>query len=245
MEVGGALTIETRNVTLTQPPKRLEEPEPGDYVAISVCDTGAGMSEEVLAKAFEPFFTTKPVGKGSGLGLAQVFGFAKQSGGGVSIQSRAGEGTCVRVYLPRTADAADAVSRRLPTAPVSEPNGRTLLLVDDDDAVREVEAETLRQLGYEVIQAASGDEALRLLDAHPAIDGMVADFAMPGMNGVDLARHAQTARPGLPVLFLTGYGDLDALAGAGEARVAPKPFRTEELAAKLDALLRQDPPSDR
>ena len=243
MEVGGELSLETRNQTLTEPSTRPEEPEPGDYVVISVADTGSGMTPEVLAKAFEPFFTTKPIGKGSGLGLAQVFGFAKQSGGGVAIQTRPGEGTRVSVYVPRAATPAVADRPRAAPAASMVRNGRTILLVDDDEAVREIEAAALDHMGYEVIQAGSGGAALELLEARPEIDVLVADFAMPGMNGAELARRAAEVRPELPVLFVTGYGDLESLAEAGEQRVVQKPFKPEELGQKLAGLLLQAGPS--
>ena len=238
MPVGGSLTISTANVTLGEP-QQPGEPAPGDYVAISVVDSGTGMSEEVRSRAFEPFFTTKEVGKGSGLGLAQVLGFAQQSGGGVRIESRPGAGTTVCVYLPRAHEGATseqhARKARHRTLPASE--RRLALLVDDDTQVRDVTAARLRQLGFGVIEAGSGGAALDLLDRTPRVDVLVADFAMPGMNGVEVARQARSRRPDLPVLFVTGYADQSALADVGEQRIVQKPFRDDELERKIMALL--------
>jgi len=239
MPVGGSLTIETANATLADEPRQPGEPSPGYYVAISVTDTGTGMTEEVRAHAFEPFFTTKGVGKGSGLGLAQVLGFAQQSGGGVRIESQPGAGTTVRVYLPR-AQAGVAVDKA-----TSENHGhaeplaqrRYALLVDDDCAVRDVTAARLRRLGFEVLEAGSGGAALDLLDRTAQVDLLVADFAMPGMNGVEVAQQARARRPELPVLFVTGYADQTALAGVGEERVVQKPFRDDELERKVLAVI--------
>ena len=239
MEVGGTLTVETANVTLGAP-ARPEEPAAGDYVMVAVTDTGSGMTPEVLAKVFEPFFTTKEVGKGSGLGLSQVFGLAKQSGGGVRIDSAVGAGTSVRVFLPR-ATSAPAVEPP-EAAPEAEPPGKDLkvLLVDDDNAVREVTAGILQDLGYRVLEAGSGGAALDVLDRQSEIDLLLLDFAMPGMNGAEVAREARARRPDLPILFLTGYADIDALAQASDDGVLRKPFVQKDLAAKLRSVLRVD-----
>jgi PAS domain S-box-containing protein len=241
MEVGGGLSVETANVTLTQAPSRPEEPAPGEYVLLAVSDTGPGMTDEVLAKAFEPFFTTKEIGKGSGLGLAQVYGFAKQSGGGVAIETKLGEGTTVKVYLPRAAafpirTEAERPAERRPASKLGGP--RTVLVMDDDSAVREVTSDMLGELGYLVLQAGSGGAALDILRTDQAVDILLADYAMPGMNGVDAARDALALRPGLPVLFITGYADLKALRDVGEDRIIQKPFRDEELSRKVEAALR-------
>ncbi|THD67086.1 response regulator, partial [Phenylobacterium sp.] len=239
MEVGGALTVETGNVTLGSPAQP-EEPTAGDYVMVAVTDTGSGMTPEVLAKVFEPFFTTKAVGKGSGLGLSQVFGVAKQSGGGVKIDSTPGRGTSVRVFLPRAAMAvlpttvAPAAETMPPSADLS------VLLVDDDSAVREVTAGILHDLGYSVVEAGSGGAALDVLDRQSKIDLLLVDFAMPGMNGAEVAREAHARRPDLPVLFVTGYADTDALASAGDDGILRKPFVEEDLAAKLRSVLRAE-----
>ena len=237
MEVGGTLTVATGNVTLGHP-QRPEEPAAGDYVSVSVSDTGSGMDDEVRARAFEPFFTTKPVGKGSGLGLAQVYGFAKQSGGGVRIDSQAGEGTTVTVYLPRAAAAALSTPAEPAVAPVGVSiAGRTVLVLDDDDAVRCVTADELREAGCHVIEATDGAGALEALAEEAAVEAVVADYAMPGMNGAEFARRALGHRPSLPIVFVTGYAELGALAHVPEENVLQKPFPPGAVAGRLRALL--------
>ena len=236
MEVGGSLTVETANITLG-PPSRPEEAAAGEYVMVAVTDTGCGMSQEVLSKVFEPFFTTKEVGKGSGLGLSQVFGLAKQSGGGVRIASKVGEGASVQVFLPRAAVEREVAAAAVAEIPAEPGNNRRVLLVDDDSAVREVTAGILQDLGYGVIEAGSGGAALDVLDRHADIDLLLVDFAMPGMNGAEVAREVHARRPGLPVLFVTGYADTEALAAAGDDGMLRKPFAEKELAAKLHAAL--------
>jgi len=236
MEVGGALTVETGNVTLGQP-SRPEEAPAGDYVMVAVTDTGSGMDETVMTKVFEPFFTTKEVGKGSGLGLSQVFGLAKQSGGGVRIDSTVGVGTSVQVFLPKASMEPDLDTIIAPEAPAIRPHNVQVLLVDDDSAVREVTAGILHDLGYGVIEAGSGGAALEVLDREAAIDLLLVDFAMPGMNGAEVAREVHARRPGLPILFVTGYADTDALASAGDDGILRKPFVEKDLAAKLRSVL--------
>jgi signal transduction histidine kinase len=237
MEVGGTLTVETGNVTLDAP-VRPEEPGAGDYAMIAVTDTGSGMTEEVLAKVFEPFFTTKEVGKGSGLGLSQVFGLAKQSGGGVRIDSAPGQGTSVRVFLPRASAVPEAHPADGPPAAEHAPKDLKVLLVDDDSAVREVTAGLLQDLGYRVVEAGSGGAALDMLDHQAEIDVLLVDFAMPGMNGAEVAREVHARRPDLPILFVTGYADTEALAAAGDDGILRKPFVERDLAAKLRSVLR-------
>ncbi len=243
MDVGGDLIVSTGNTTLSGPPSRPEEPMQGEYVVLSVTDTGTGMSEEVLQRAFEPFFTTKQIGKGSGLGLAQVFGFAKQSGGGVRIETALGHGTTVSVFLPR-AQPATGSAREVAADPVAansnrRGDGTVILLVDDDGAVREITAKMLRDLGYDVLEAGSGGAALDLLAREPRIAMSVLDYAMPGMNGAEVAQEVQKRRPGLPVLFITGYADLTALRDVGEDHIVQKPFREVELATKVGRTLRE------
>jgi CheY-like chemotaxis protein len=219
-------------------PTQPSEPPPGDYVMICVRDTGAGMSDQIRAKVFEPFFTTKEIGKGSGLGLSQVLGFAKQSSGGVRIESQPGEGTSVCIYLPRAEPQSPrAASLKRARSGHQPANGSVILLVDDDHAVREITAATLRSLGHIVIEAGSGGAALDILDHDRSIELAVIDFAMPGMNGAEVARQAQARRPALPVLFVTGFADRAALAGVSETQIVGKPFQDEELADKLSALL--------
>jgi PAS domain S-box-containing protein len=241
MEVGGSLTLETANVAFAATDGRPDQLAPGDYVRISVTDTGSGMPPEVLAHVFEPFFTTKEVGKGSGLGLAQVYGFANQSGGGVDIRTAIGEGTTVHVFLPRAAGAVRQPAPSRPAEAVAR-TGRRILVVDDDSAVREVTCTLLQDHGYQVVEAGSGGAALDLIARDPAIELLLVDYAMPGMNGVKVARKALAGRPDLPVLFITGYADLAALAEVGEDRIVQKPFVDDELAQKVrEALEPSDP----
>jgi signal transduction histidine kinase len=233
MEVGGSLRVETKNATLGLP-MAPEDPPAGDYVTVSVSDTGTGMKDEIRAKVFEPFFTTKEVGKGSGLGLSQVLGFAKQSGGGVCIESRLGVGTSVHIYLPRAeAKLTQQAPPRARIGAVEAVSGSTILLIDDDNAVREVTRALLHELGYRVLEAGSGGAALDLIEREPRIDLLIADFAMPGMNGAEVARLARARRPSMPVLFVTGFADHTALAGISEAEIIRKPFIDDEFADKV------------
>jgi signal transduction histidine kinase len=231
MQIGGSFTVKTANVTLGAPffP---EEPPAGEYVEICVADSGTGMSDEVRAKAFEPFFTTKEIGKGSGLGLSQVLGFAKQSGGGVRIESRPGQGTSIHIYVPRADPQAVPRGAGAP-ARRAEHVSATILLVDDDSAVREITAAMLRDLGHVVLEAGSGGGALDLLERAPKVDLILIDFAMPGMSGAEVARRVQAKRPALPILFITGFADRTALAGVSEAQIVGKPFLDDELAEKV------------
>jgi len=233
MPGGGLLRVTTRNHTLTGTPRRPEDPEPGDYIALSVEDTGIGMTPDVLAKAFEPFFTTKEVGKGSGLGLPQVYGFAKQTGGGASIVSQPGAGTVVTVYLPRLGETQDAEQASDGgEAAERDQAPSTVLLVDDDNGVREVTSIMLEDLGLKVLQASNGQEALDIVCADTPIDILLTDFAMPGMNGAELAQAVRDRLPTLPVIFVTGYAELDAF-DIGNAQVLQKPFRERELAERI------------
>lgn len=205
---------------------------------LSVSDDGSGMSDQVLARVFEPFFTTKAVGKGSGLGLSQVYGLAKQSGGGVTIDTAVGQGATIRIFLPRA--HAKPAKEIIPLTMVSAaplPDTK-VLVVDDDEAVRAVTSGILADLGYCVVEAGSGGAALDLLEEHPDIQAAVLDFAMPGMNGGEVARELAARRPGLPVLFATGYADIEALAATSEDRIIHKPFNQNDLAAKLSLALR-------
>jgi signal transduction histidine kinase len=244
MAVGGRLDIETANVVVTSDPTRPEQPQPGEYVMVAVSDTGTGMTPEVLARVFEPFFTTKEVGKGSGLGLPQVYGFVKQSGGGIRIDTVLGEGTSIKVYLPRVTTDVAAV----PAAPtlvdcerLRPPGGKPALLVVDDDAgVREVTATRLAEAGHEVREAASGLQALASLETDPCVDLVVLDFAMPGMNGAEVAAEIRRRWPAIPILFVTGYADVTALTkvgAVGSDGIVQKPFQAGELERKVAAAL--------
>jgi PAS domain S-box-containing protein len=232
MAQGGQLRLSTWNEMVYRLPLRPEDPDPGAYVVLSVSDSGCGMSEEVLAKAFEPFFTTKAVGKGSGLGLAQVFGFAKQSGGGVSIDTAENAGTTIRVYLPSVAQVAIPVvsASDMPGYADADDLHRTILLVDDDPDVRSVTSMMLGSLGYSVVEAESGDDALRKID--PGIELVLTDFAMPNMTGAELADIVRRDYPELPVMFITGFADIDIL-DVDQQLIVQKPYKEEELARKL------------
>jgi signal transduction histidine kinase/ActR/RegA family two-component response regulator len=238
MPLGGRLSIETRNAAADDP-QRPAELAPGDYVCITVADTGTGMSEEVLARAPEPFFTTKDAGKGSGLGLSMVYGVARQSGGAVAMTSRVGEGTTVRVYLPRAAEAEARVETpAAAAADFAALAGRTVLLIDDDEDVRQVSAALLQELDCKVVEAESGQSGLAALDGNPGIDLAVVDFAMPGMNGVKVAEAIRAKRPDIPFIIITGYAEIDTSEPSIERlRVLNKPFQRAELAEALLAAI--------
>ncbi len=234
MPGGGRLTIATRNID-TVPAQLASELNPAQYVAIAVTDTGSGMSPGVLARAFEPFFTTKEQGKGTGLGLAQLYGFAKQSGGTARIESSEGEGTTVTIYLPRTQQEGSA-AQAAGLAPRAAERAR-ILLVDDDDDVRLIAAALIEEIGYEVVAAESGEAALKAVD--PANFSLViTDVAMPGMHGVELARQVRALAPTLPIVFASGYADLQTFGvDLSEETLLKKPYRLSELAALIaDAL---------
>lgn len=239
MPTGGKLTIEAGNCFLDEAYCRDKaDIEPGQYVMISVSDTGSGMSRDVMARAFEPFFTTKPAGQGTGLGLSQVYGFVKQSGGHVSIYSESGEGTTVKLYLRRFYGAvADQDANA--AAPVAGGH-ECVLVVEDDDDVRAYIAETLNALGYSTLQAGDGDAALRLLREHPEVKLLLTDVVMPGMNGRQLAEAALTAMPKLKVLYMTGYSR-NAIVHQGRldpgVDLIQKPVATDKLGAMVRSLL--------
>ncbi|MGQ4272942.1 PAS domain S-box protein [Terrihabitans sp. B22-R8] len=244
MEVGGLLRVSTSNEVIREQPVRPEQPSPGEYVVVAVSDSGTGMSEDVMARVFEPFFTTKEVGKGSGLGLSQVLGFAKQSGGGVRIASREGRGTIVQVFLPRANAAPTEIPQPRSEGTPPRDEAHCILVVDDDDLVREVTSSKLQALGYNVVEAANGPSALVALEENPLIELLVLDFAMPGMNGAEVARAAEKRRPGIPMMFVTGYADLSALEEVSGVPILHKPFRDEELAQQVESLLHDAPGSN-
>jgi len=241
MEVGGTLLIRTENVE-TGAPVAAEDPPAGKFVVVSVTDNGSGMTDEVLARVFEPFFTTKEIGKGSGLGLSQVFGLAKQSGGGVRIETEVGRGSTIRVFLPMADRAPDEAVAHDDRGASAHAGHAVVLVVDDDEAVREVTAGYLSDMGYSVVEAGSGGGALEVFDQRADIEAVVLDFAMPGMNGVSLAREIQARRPNLPVLFATGYADAEALASTPDDQVILKPFDPAELAEKLSDAIKAAAP---
>ncbi len=242
MPEGGNLLIETGNAVLDADYVAMNaDATIGEYVMLAVSDTGRGMSPEVLKHAFEPFFTTKEVGKGTGLGLAMIYGFAKQSGGHVRIYSELGHGTTVRLYLPRLVGAAaeEAAAVVLRTQPGS---GETILVVEDDPSVRKLVVQQLNGLGYQVIEAANGKEALAIIETDARIDLLFTDVVMPGgLNGRQLAEDAQNRRPGLKTLFTSGYaegsmphrGALDPASLDPGIRLLSKPYRKQVLAQKI------------
>ena len=241
MPEGGKLTIETANVYLDDDyAASHSEVTAGQYAMLAVTDTGSGMSQDVQARAFEPFFTTKTDGQGTGLGLSQVYGFVKQSNGHLKIYSEPGQGTTVKIYLPRHFgdDDTDAKTERQPA--FAPGHGETLLVVEDDDGVRQYASTALRQLGYNVIEAADGPRALRMLEGQAEIDLLFTDVGLPGMNGRALAREAERIRPGLKVLFTTGYAR-NAIVHGGlldrGIQLLPKPFTIDGLARKLRQML--------
>ncbi|HEV7658671.1 MAG TPA: response regulator [Allosphingosinicella sp.] len=243
MAGGGKLTIETANTHLDDLyAQQNAEVRPGRYVMISVSDTGTGMAPDVIERAFDPFFTTKKVGEGTGLGLSQVFGYVRQSGGHVKIYSEPRQGTAIKLYLPRHLGAAAArAEERFPAAamPMGAPE-HIVLVVEDEEQVRAMTVDALRELGYTVVEAANGERALERLAEMPRVDLLFTDIVMPGMNGRELADKVRAERPGTQILFTTGYtrnavvhnGMLD----AGVAFLA-KPFTIDQLARKVAEVL--------
>ncbi|HJR23570.1 MAG TPA: PAS domain S-box protein [Dongiaceae bacterium] len=236
MPEGGKLTIETGNVHLDDDyASNNAEVAPGDYVMMAVTDTGTGMPDDVLAHVFEPFFTTKEVGKGTGLGLSMIYGFAKQSGGHAKIYSEVGHGTTVRLYLPRL--TTESKPEAAAAAPPRKGGGETILVVEDNPDVRRLVVRQLRDLGYEVIEAANGPQALQILDGGGSIDLLFTDVVMPGgMTGRQLAEAAKTRRPDLKTLFTSGYTE-DSILRLGKldpgVRLLSKPYRKHELATRV------------
>ena len=239
MPGGGKLTIETANTRLDAGyAASHDDVAAGEYVVISVSDTGAGMAADVKARAFDPFFTTKPIGQGTGLGLSMIYGFMKQSGGHVRIYSEPGQGTTVKLYLRRALEGGiETATQEAAAAPRGQ--GETVLVVEDDATVRMLVIEVLEELGYRYLQAQDGPSALALLDI-PRIDLLVTDVGLPNMNGRQLAEIARQRRPGLKVLFITGYAETAAVRGgflAPGMEMMTKPFALDALGAKIRQLI--------
>jgi len=237
MPDGGAVSISSGNALL----EATDDGQAGDYVCLSVADTGCGMTPDVAVRVFDPFFTTKPIGQGTGLGLSMIYGFVRQSGGRVEIDTREGAGTTVRLYLPRhqgPMEEAKAVER------VAEPHeadaGEVVLVVEDDQVVRELIVEELGELGYRTLQADDGPAGLELLRADGRIDLLVTDIGLPGLNGRQMASAGRETREGLKVLFMTGYAQ-NALGGELELETGmeliTKPFAMGELAARVRTII--------
>jgi signal transduction histidine kinase len=241
MRDGGTLTLETRNAVLDEDyAEHHQEVTPGDYVLLAVTDTGTGMSPDVVIRVFEPFFTTKETGKGSGLGLSMVFGFVKQSGGHVSIYSRVGQGTSVKLYLPRMLSPAVRVEERPLDVTPGEFGEKVVLVVEDEAKLRKVAVKMLDQLGLRSVQAETARDALELLvDTH--VDVLFTDIELPGgMNGAELAEAAQKLAPNIKVLFTTGYAREMVLRDKWLQDKTPwllKPYSHMDLARELKALL--------
>ncbi|MBV8398249.1 MAG: response regulator [Acetobacteraceae bacterium] len=242
MPNGGRLTIETGNRWLDERGARDRDLPAGQYVSLCVGDTGTGMPPDVAARAFDPFFTTKPLGQGTGLGLSMVYGFVRQSGGQAQIYSEPGLGTMVCLYLPRHIGEADNIESLpdISEAPRAE-EGETVLVIDDEPAVRMLVTEVLQDLGYAAIEAEDGPSALRVLQSGRRIDLMISDVGLPGgMNGRQLADTALTFRRTLKVLFITGYAE-NAVVGEGHlepgVHVLTKPFAMEILASRIKSII--------
>jgi CheY-like chemotaxis protein len=235
MPSGGTITVHAHNRSIG---KQTEDVPPGDYVVIAVKDTGSGIPPDLLAKVVEPFFTTKPVGKGTGLGLSTVYGFMKQSGGTLRIESVVNRGTTMQLWLPRSTEQ--------PVNPVVEPNivrafadagmeHLSILLIDDSHVLRQLTAESLRQRGFEVTCAGGGAEALAMMERTPDdFDVIVTDFAMPLVSGVDVIRFARNLRSDWPAVMITGYADAREIADRpADVPLLGKPFRDEDLSEAI------------
>ena len=239
MPDGGRLTIETTNVHLDAAyTAGQDDVDAGDYVVIGVSDTGFGMPAEVVAKAINPFFTTKPVGEGTGLGLSMVYGFVKQTRGHLRIYSEVGQGTTVKLYLPRALQDAVVIEKRPEQAPRGQ--GETILVVEDDATVRLILADVLEELGYNVLLASDARPAIPILQSDRRIDLMVSDVMLPHINGRKLAEIARASRPGLKVLFVTGYAENATVRGDfldPGMDMLTKPFALDDLGAKVRAMI--------
>ncbi len=237
MPNGGKLTIECANLSLDRPQESEPEPiQPGEYVVVSVVDTGVGMSESVKAKVFDPFFTTKPIGKGTGLGLSMVYGFVRQSGGHVGFCSQLGLGTTVKLYLPRVREPAETVLKPSNAGHPLPSSGESVLVVEDDAQVKTMIGAVLADIGYRVREAVDADTALLALRTDESFDLLITDVGLPGMNGRQLAEIARELRPSLPVLFVTGYAANAAVRSEfldTGMHMISKPFSVQALATAV------------
>ena len=240
MPDGGKLTIATTNARLGSVTADTPALSPGDYICIAVTDTGVGMSAEVAARAFDPFFTTKPIGQGTGLGLSMIYGFARQSDGHVTIDSKIGQGTSVKLYLPR--HHGDTAAQHAPAVRAAQhaSTGETVLVVEDEPVVRGVILEMLGEQGYRTLEAVDGPSGLQILRTQQRIDLLVTDVGLPGMNGRQLADQARETRPGLKILFITGYAESVAISDGfleSGMEMITKPFDLDNLSRRIRAMV--------
>jgi signal transduction histidine kinase/CheY-like chemotaxis protein len=245
MPVGGTLTLETRRRTIVA---GREEPTargvpPGEYVMLSVHDTGMGMDQATQSMIFEPFFTTKAVGEGTGLGLSTVYGIVQQSNGVITVESEPGNGTTIRIFLPRILEPTESPREPVPprAVPAAPQHRATILLVEDDDGVRRLTRRVLEQYGFRAVEARTGIEALELLTLdHPRVDAVVSDLVMPGMSGKELVGRLRGLRPEIPVVYLSGYTSeevTDQIRAHPRQTFLQKPFSPDALATALEELL--------
>jgi CheY-like chemotaxis protein len=242
MPDGGKLVVETSNQVLhPQFTEAYSNLAPGDYVMLSVTDNGSGMPQSVINRAFDPFFTTKPIGQGTGLGLSMIYGFSKQSRGHVSIDSEIDQGTTVKLYLPRfRGEELEQSATAIQQAPDAL-DGETVLIVEDDPAVRVLVSAVLSELGYAFVEASDADGAVPILNSAQRIDLLISDVGLPGMNGRQLAEVGRQYRPGLKVLFITGYAEHAAVRGGfldSGMQMITKPFTFDLLTAKVREMIR-------
>jgi PAS domain S-box-containing protein len=241
MPTGGTLTIETASARISAAESKLiPDLKQGNYVVICITDTGTGMSPEVLERAFDPFFTTKPLGQGTGLGLSQVFGFVKQSGGNIKIYSRPGHGTTVKIYLPQLEEADTATNAAESSIQRSQPRAETILVVEDNDAVRSFTTDTLRDFGFNIMEAVDASEALKILDRNPNVHLLFTDIGLPGLNGRELAATVQRRYPRVKLLFMSGYAQMPGTASSSnliEIPLVSKPFTRAQLYEQICQVL--------
>ena len=242
MPDGGRLLVETTNRHLDSVVTAAYGTlTPGDYVELSVSDSGCGMPESVISRAFDPFFTTKPIGQGTGLGLSMIYGFARQSHGHVTIHSVVGKGTAVSLFLPRFVGEVVAEEPINPTLLPFANAGETVLIVEDDPAVRVLVSEVLSELGYAFVEAGDADSAMPIIQSSQRIDLLISDVGLPGMNGRQLAEIGRQVRPDLKVLFITGYAEHAAVRGGfldPGMQMITKPFTFDLLTAKVREMIR-------
>ncbi|MBM6595239.1 hybrid sensor histidine kinase/response regulator [Microvirga pudoricolor] len=246
MPDGGVLTIETANAHLDSAYAAAQtDVEPGQYVAICVSDTGTGMPADIIAQAFDPFFTTKPIGQGTGLGLSMVYGFAKQSQGHVRIYSEVGQGTTLKIYLPRYHGDVEAEAAHGGLGDIRRADsGETVLVVEDEPVVRALILDVLEDQGYTVLEAVDGPSGLKILESARRIDLLVTDVGLPGINGRQLADYARSFRPSLKILFITGYAENAAIASGfldPGMEMITKPFAVEALATRIRRMIESSP----